>query len=65
MITEFYSVAVPLIQFIRFAFIFVYVFYLKVYFSYNLDYHMISVSSYVVITASAQPYKSTSLLLTL
>ena len=41
--------------------LFVYVFYLKVYFSYNFKYEIISVSLYVGITASAQPYKRTSL----
>jgi len=40
--------------------LFVSVFYLKVYNSYNLKYQMISDSSYVGINASAQPYKRTS-----
>jgi hypothetical protein len=44
--------------------LFVDVFYLKVYFSYNVNYQMISDSSYVGTTACAQPYISTDLGLT-
>jgi len=40
--------------------LFVDVLYLKVYFSYNFNYQTISDSSHVVITASAEPYKSTN-----
>ena len=45
--------------------LFVEVFYLKFYFSYNLKYQMISDSSYVDLYSSAQPYKRTNLRLTL
>jgi hypothetical protein len=55
-----YLVAVSVIQFISFTFLFVDVIYLNVYFSYNFKYQMISDSSYVGITASEQPNKRKS-----